>query len=258
MGPCLVCGGVQYTVDGYCVNCGNRAAVQLEASGVPGVPGAPGTPDVAPPGRNRTLIVVGVAAVVALAVIVMVGAGLWAWSLTGSKHAAGPGSSASPVAESTPTSGPTPSSTPVPTSAAPLVGAACLLGNWRETSYQTDAVIFGVTVRLTGAGVTQTFTADGTNTYQLGAGITETGKQGGNTYTLTSSGTITSHYEVIGNQIRYSNIQATGTSVWKRNGKQIAKQDLTGQLGGETFVCTGDKLILYGTNYTTELDRVLG
>jgi hypothetical protein len=115
-----------------------------------------------------------------------------------------------------------------------------------------------VTVRLTGAGAIQTFTADGANTYQLGAGVTQTGKQGGNTYTLTSTGTITAHYEVLGNQIRYSNIQATGTSVWKRNGKQIAKQDLTGQLGAETFVCTGDKLILYGTSYTTELARGLG
>jgi hypothetical protein len=142
------------------------------------------------------------------------------------------------------------------TSPAPLTGAACIIGRWRETSGQSDASIDGVTVRLAWSGGIQTYRSDGVNIIELGDGVAKTGTHSGSTYTVTSSGTITYHYQVVGDQIRYSDVQAQGTTTWLRDGQQIDQQQLTGTLGADTFTCAGDTFIQYGDTYTIELTRV--
>jgi hypothetical protein len=248
MGPCQVCGGVQYAPDGRCVNCG----------AIRGLPPQPPDqsgytliqPVVPPPHKDHTTAIVVGAALTALVLagcVAVVGTGLWRWNKSKTEAT---GSTA------TPTAGATRTRTATPSAAPPLVGAACVVGEWQETSFQADAVISGVTVRLTSSGVHQTFAKDGSNVWDSGAGVTQTGIANGDTYVLNAVGTITTHYEVIGNEIHYSNVQATGTSTWLRNGQQIDKEPLTGTLGADTFTCEGNKMILYGTNYTVELSRV--
>jgi hypothetical protein len=57
---------------------------------------------------------------------------------------------------------------------------------------------------------------------------------------------------VVGDQIHYSDAKASGSMIWKRNGRQIDKQQLKGTIGADAFSCTGDKLVQYGDGYTVE------
>lgn len=140
----------------------------------------------------------------------------------------------------------------------PKTGAACVPGIWRQTSSQMDATINGVSVRLTSSGGIQHFYPDGSLVIDLTTGVTATGTANGDTYTVTSTGTLSYHYQVVGNQILYSDYKATGTTVWQRNGRQIDKQDLKAVIGNDTFTCTGGKLVEYGEAYSTELVRAFG
>ena len=226
---------------------------------VPGsLPSAIGTvlgmyvdPKITPPRRPSSLplILTAGATVLTLAAICCV-AGVFWWFRS---RDTAPVASASSVVPPAP-----PSPQPVRTTRPPLTGAACIVGSWRETSDQSDSVINGVIVRLTSSGAIQRFTADGINVVDLTAGVAKTGTQGGNTYTVTSTGTLTYHYQVIGNQIRYSDAQASGTTVWLRDGEQFAQDQLQGTLGADTFTCTGDSFIEYGDGYSIELTRIAG
>jgi hypothetical protein len=205
---------------------------------------ASGRPSSLPPARGRAAIIAAiVVGVLLIAVICCAGIGFVAW-----RRISSPADVGVPTPAAAPTRRP---------SASPLAGAACLVGTWRETSNQSDIQLDGVTVRLNASGATQSFTTDGVAVLDLGDGNTKSGKHGGDTYTVVSTGKITFHYEVIGTQIRYSNARGTGSTVWKRNGKQMGSQSLTGGLGAETFTCSGDALHLFGDDYSIELDRVL-
>lgn len=232
MGPCKLCGGTQFN-QGYCTNCGHQAPVPARTNPLP-------------------VVLVGLGILVAVCVVAsVVGIGLWQWNRTESPTATSPTRSPASPAQS-PASPP-----PTNTSAPPLTGPACLVGRWRETVYQADAVINGVTVRMTGAGTIQEFGSAGVLTYDAGAGTTITGTSGGNTYTATSIGKFTINYQVVGTEIHYSNSQSSGgTRVWKRDGRQIEKETLIGSLAPETFTCTGTELRLFSTDYSIELERV--
>jgi hypothetical protein len=212
----------------------------------PDAPAAGGLPP-----RRKHLLAIAIAAgvVLTLGVACTVGAGLYLWNRA--RHQNGSAADAAGTAAANPA--PKPAGPPTP-----KTGAACLPGIWRETSSQADASIDGVSVRLNSSGAIQHFYPDGSVTIDYSAGISKTGTQNGNTYTVTSTGTMTSHYQVVGNQIVYSDYQATGTTVWLRNGKQIDKQDLKAIMGADTFTCTGGKLVEYADTYSMELVRIFG
>lgn len=246
MWPCRVCGGVQVDGYGYCTRCRNFVGVpdqtgqqtqrQLGQLGPPGLPPKP-RPDRVP------IVVIGIVVALALAVICCAGVGLFVW-----RNRSQPVSAVLPESTARPE--------PIPTRE--LTPAECLVGTWREASYVGDAEIDGYTIRLTGSGAIQRFDANGVVVLDMTPGFTKTGKRGSSTYTVTSKGTVTFHYQVIGGQIHYSSAKASGTTTWKRNGSQIDKQQLQGSIGAETFTCTGDKLTQYGETYSIELARVIG
>jgi hypothetical protein len=140
----------------------------------------------------------------------------------------------------------------------PLSGAACLVGVWRETSHTSTATINGVSVQLRSTGSIQRFTADGVAVLDMGKGVTQSGKAGGDTYQVISKGTITFHYRTEPGVIYYSDPVGKGTTVWKRNGKQFESAQLQGSFGPESYSCEGDKLTENGEDYAIELDRVTG
>jgi hypothetical protein len=147
-----------------------------------------------------------------------------------------------------------PSRPPSP-SAPPLTGAACVPGIWREVSEQVNTTVGGEHIRITGSGATQTFTLEGSEKTIFTAATADTGTLNGSTYTVTFSGYSTTHYQVIGNKIFYSEAAAVGTTIWRRNGGQIDKQKLEAGLGPDTFTCAGDKFFQYGDDYSIELVR---
>jgi hypothetical protein len=211
-------------------------------------PGMAGTTDAKVPAPRSRLVVI-VAAAVALALLAVgLGAALLWHRRSGPAAVAGSAAPVQPVAER---------ALPSPGAAA-LTGPACVVGRWREVSDQADVTVFGVAVRITSSGTTQTFTADGKATIGLNPPVTSTGTHSGDTYAVTSTGTITFHYQIIGNQIFYSDAGAQGTTVWKRNGQQIESQQLKGSLGPDTFSCTGDSFFQYGPYYSIELKRIPG
>lgn len=248
MWPCRVCGGVQVDGYGYCTRCRSFVGVpeqtgQQPQVGQPGQLGQPVLPAKPKPDR-LPIVVIGIVVVVALAVICCAGVGLFVW-----RNRSQPAANVV-IPEST--------VLPTPSPTRELTPAECLVGTWRETSYVGDAEIDGYTIRLTGSGAIQRFDADGTVLLDMTPGFTKTGKRGGTTYTVTSKGTVTFHYQVIGGRIHYSSAKASGTTTWKRNGSQIDKQQLQGSIGAETFACQGDKLTQYGDTYSIELARVTG
>jgi hypothetical protein len=247
---CRVCGGEQIDEDGYCTRCRAYAgrpdggADQTGATtAVPSMYGLPPAP-VAPPTepKDRIPIIVGaIVALLAIAVICCAGVGLLAW-----RRGAVP--DAVPTAPS--------ASAPSP-SAQPLSLARCVIGTWLENSHANDGEIDGRTIRLLSSGSIQRFAADGTVVLDMSEGIVRSGERDGDTYTVTSTGTITFRYQIIGTQAHYSDVQATGTAVWRRNGREFDRQPLRGSIGAETITCTGDTMAQYGEGYSIELTRVL-
>ncbi|MBB5871749.1 hypothetical protein F4553_005128 [Allocatelliglobosispora scoriae] len=243
MWPCRVCGGVQIDTYGYCTRCHNFV-------GQPGQPPVHSdqlgqTVPIEAPKRKPDrlpLVVIGIVVALALGVACCAGVGLFVW-----RDRAQPSS----VAATDPppvTAEPEPERVPTP--------AECVVGTWRETSYTGSAEIDGYTLQLTSVGAIQRFSADGVVVLDFGKGIAKTGKHGSTTYTVTSTGSVTFHYQVLGSQIHYSAPKGNGSTVWRRNGKQIDKQALSGAIGAETFTCSGDKLTQYGETYSIELVRV--
>ncbi|WP_144121904.1 hypothetical protein [Catellatospora sichuanensis] len=160
-----------------------------------------------------------------------------------------------PVAPPSPSTSPSPSPVAVVPSPAPMSPARCLIGQWRETSYTASADLFGITVQLTGAGTLLDYRADGT--LLTVDRVTRKGTRNGDRYEVIHNGTTRLNYEADEETINYSNASAKGTTTWKVNGSVRDRENLSTTITPDQYTCKGDKLRLYGDNYSIEADRIL-
>lgn len=146
---------------------------------------------------------------------------------------------------------------PVPTPAPSKSGVDCLVGDWLEVSFVTNASIFGTDVQLTGKGALMRFTAAGLSVTVLD-NVSHTGTAQGDTYEVIHNGSLTLNYVADDKTINYSNPQATGTTTWKVDGKVEDTEPIKASLKPETYRCSGDDLRIFSEASATELKRVVG
>ncbi|GAB3141339.1 hypothetical protein GCM10027290_13920 [Micromonospora sonneratiae] len=243
MQPCQICGGSGVDPGGFCLTCrsfrGNPAPPPRRSWVLPAVLGS-----------------LGLLAVTGLVVTVGI------FVLRNRPDPAGDvgqaSATTSPMA-AVPTVVPSPAPTAEPSPTAPPVDPLhdpCVIGVWRETSYQSDAEIDGTDVRLGGGSAIQHFRADGTIAVEYGKGVTRKGKAGGRTFEVVMSGRLTFNWQSDKGQLLYSNAKASGQIVWKINGRRYSSRGLAGSLKPERYTCAGDLMRQFGETYTIELARV--
>ncbi|MBV1849598.1 hypothetical protein [Catellatospora tritici] len=162
-------------------------------------------------------------------------------------------------------SDPSPSPSPVAAAASPQPSVAppapskapqdCLIGDWLETSYTTNAEFLAGTVQLTGKGVRFSYGADGV--LRMVYNTTRTGTRDGDKYQVIHKGNVTMNYVADDKTINYSSPKTTGTSTLKINGSTEGSQKLTMSVNPDSYSCKGDELRLFGEDYAMEAKRVL-
>jgi hypothetical protein len=131
----------------------------------------------------------------------------------------------------------------------PATGADCLIGEW-SAAFISDGPsdIAGTKIMLTGPTPVQSY-RHGKAISNFGDGITRTGSDGASRYERTLTGTISNDYTVDGNEIVYTNGDASGARyVDRKDGVVIGQGQATAINGRERFECSGDTLTTYGTS----------
>lgn len=131
----------------------------------------------------------------------------------------------------------------------PATGADCLVGEW-SAAFIADGPsnIGGTTVTLNGPTPVQSY-RHGKAISNFGDGITRTGSDGTSRYERTLTGTISNDYTVEGDEIVYTNGDASSARyVDKKDGVVVGEGQATAINGRERFDCSGDTLTTYGTS----------
>lgn len=134
----------------------------------------------------------------------------------------------------------------------------CLIGAWKEVSYQGQVSLDGVrsTIAFTGGKGVRIWAADGTFT-EIAEGAIYQGTASGNAWELVQNGQAELTYVADDKEIRYTNPKSSGTSVWKRNGKFHSQQPFTWVTEPERYDCLVHELRLYGDLWTGVYERIM-
>jgi molecular chaperone DnaK len=194
--------------------------------------------------RTRRLIAAAAAAVVLLAAVVT---GLL---LGGGGHRGLPASLAGATGKagaSAARSGPpSPSSSVDP----------CLVGQWRQTSYQITNKIDNIDTLFTGpGGATSTVTADGRSSTDYDTLTPMTATVKGVLWKHVVRGTITSHIRTSGGMIYSTDVVAHGSWQLLRNGRVNNSGTLSGSLESSHYTCSGDTFEQDGSFYNMTFVR---
>ncbi|MFI6761202.1 Hsp70 family protein [Micromonospora sp. NPDC050417] len=158
-----------------------------------------------------------------------------------------------------PSLSPTPAPTPSP-SYPPGIDP-CLLGTWRITSSRVIGYVDDIQVQYVGgAGVVETYRADGTSSVDYSKMEPRVGTLRGVTWSEVDRGKASGTYYAENGKITGNITKSDAVGTLRRNGKINATAPLTFFLEPTTYRCSGDRLISYSEqgNFSDEAVRISG